>query len=125
MPAEMSRSLLVAIPSDSRLSYRYQQLRQKLMDYDQKRQQRQQHLEQLRYLQRLLGPYQDPQKDIQPNLITRDGELVQELEKMRMLVARVGGRLAQQKKGSDIREDQEYLLPGSKRKLEALLDQQA
>lgn len=104
--------------------YRYQQLRRKLVDHDQKRQQRQQHLEQLRYLRRLLEPYQDSQKHIQPNLITRDGELVQELEKMRMLVARVGGRIAQQKKGSGLREEQEYLLPGSKRKLEALLDDQ-
>lgn len=116
-------SLPIGVPPGLR-SYRYQQLRQKLVDHDQKRQQRQQHLEQLQYLQRLLEPYQDPQKDIQPNLITRDGELVQALEKMRMLVARVGGRIAQQKKGSAVREEQEYLFPGSKRKLEALLDEQ-
>lgn len=122
MPADVPRSWPIGVPPVSRPFHRYQELRQKLVDYDQKRQQRQQHLEQLRHLQRLLEPYQDPQKDIQPNLITRDGELVQELEKMRMLVARVGGRIAQQKKGSGLREEQEYLLPGSKRKLEALLD---
>lgn len=124
MPADMSRPSPIGFPPGSRPLYRYQQLRQKLVDYDQKRQQRQQHFEQLRYLQRLLEPYQDSQKDIQPNLITRDGELVQELEKMRMLVARVGGRIAQQKKRNALREEQEYLLPGSKRKLDALLDEQ-
>lgn len=125
MPADTFRSSPIGFPPGSRPLYRYQQLREKLVEYDQKRQQRQQHLEQLRHLQRLLEPYEDPQKDIQPNLITRDGELVLELEKMRMLVARVGGRIAQQKSGNNIPDDQEYLLPGSKRKLEALLDGEA
>lgn len=62
--------------------------------------------------------------DIQPNLVTRDGELIQEMEKMRMLVARVGGRIAQQKRSGNIQEGQEYLLPGSDRRLEALLDKE-
>lgn len=74
-------------------------------------------------MQRLLGPFKDPQKDIQPNLVTRDGELVQELEKMRMLAARVGGRISQQKQGHfNTQESQEYLLPGSGPRIGALLD---
>lgn len=104
------------------LLHRYQQLRQDLVDGDRRRQQKQQYLEQLRHLQRLTEPFKNPQNDVQPNLITRDGELIQELEKMRMLVARVGGRIAQQKKDIDTHENLEYLLPGSKRKLDALLD---
>ncbi|KAJ5127010.1 hypothetical protein N7448_007789 [Penicillium atrosanguineum] len=70
---------------------RYQQLRERLASLDQQRQQRQRRLDQLRHLQRLTEPFKDPQKNIQPNLVTRDGELIQELENMRMLVARVGG----------------------------------
>jgi hypothetical protein len=74
-------------------------------------------------MQRLLGPFKDPQNDIQPNLVTRDGELVQELEKMRMLAARVGGRVSQQKQGRfNTQESQEYLLPGSGPRIGALLD---
>lgn len=92
------------------------------MESDQERQRQQQRLEQLRHLKRHLEPFKDPQKVIQPNLITRDGELAQELERTRMLAARVGGRIAQQVGGSDTGKDQEYVLPGSKRKLDALLD---
>lgn len=101
--------------------YRYLQLRERLASLDQQRQQKQRRLDQLQRLRGLLEPFKNPQESIQPNLITRDGELAQELEKMRMLVARVGGRIAQQKSRSEI-HDEEYLLPGSGRRLDALLD---
>ncbi|KAJ5771296.1 uncharacterized protein N7511_003347 [Penicillium nucicola] len=101
---------------------RYQQLRERLASLDSQRQQRQRRLDQLQNLQRLLEPFKDPLKDIQPNLITKDGELVQELEKMRMLVARVGGRIAQQKQSSDIPETHDYSLPGFDQRLQALMD---
>jgi hypothetical protein len=39
-----------------------------------------------------------------------------------MLVARVGGRIAQQKRSNNLKESREYLLPGSDRRLEPLLD---
>ncbi|EPS25443.1 hypothetical protein PDE_00376 [Penicillium oxalicum 114-2] len=103
---------------------RYQQLREQLQVLDERRLRRQQRLDQLRHLKRLLEPFQDARKDIQPNLVTRDGELVQELEKMRMLAARVGGRLSQQKHKMrpDNASNANYLLPGSTARLEALLD---
>lgn len=100
----------------------YRQLRERLIALDTKRQQRQRRLDQLQHLQRLLEPFQDPQKDIQPNLITKDGELVQELERMRMLVARVGGRIAQQKRSTGLPENAGYSLPGFDRRLEELMD---
>ncbi|GMF69667.1 unnamed protein product [Aspergillus oryzae] len=102
--------------------YRYQKLRERLVTLDNQRQQRRRRLEQLRRLQRLLEPFQEPQQNIQPNLITRDGELVQELEKMRMLVARVGGRIQHSKKRFDSQEDPASYQLDSDRKLEALLD---
>ncbi|CAK45542.1 uncharacterized protein An08g05700 [Aspergillus niger] len=89
---------------------RYQELRERLTDLDRLRQQRQRRLDQLRQLQQLLEPFREPQKNIQPNLVTRDGELVQELDKMRMLVARVGGRVEQGKKKLGAQEqDKPYL----------------
>ncbi|GLB06281.1 hypothetical protein AtubIFM57258_001578 [Aspergillus tubingensis] len=100
---------------------RYQELRERLTDLDRLRQQRQRRLDQLRQLQQLLEPFREPQKHIQPNLVTRDGELVQELDKMRMLVARVGGRVEQGKKKLGAQEqDKPYL--GCDQKLDALLD---
>ncbi|KAE8401779.1 kinetochore Sim4 complex subunit Fta4 [Aspergillus pseudonomiae] len=101
---------------------RYQELRERLVTLDDQRQQRRRRLEQLRRLQRLLEPFQEPQQNIQPNLITRDGELVQELEKMRMLVARVGGRIQHSKKRGNSQEDPTSYQLDSDQKLEALLD---
>lgn len=114
------------ILSDWRLTwltpwYRYQHLRDRLVSLDQQRQQRQRRLDQLQHLHRLLEPFNNPQEDIQPNLVTRDGDLAQELEKMRMLVARVGARIAQQKPVGQTPAG-EYLLPGSDRRVEALMD---
>ncbi|CAG8090373.1 unnamed protein product [Penicillium olsonii] len=100
----------------------YRQLREQLTALDMRRQQRQRRLDQLQHVQRLLEPFEGPQKDIQPNLITKDGELVQELDKMRMLVARVGGRIAQQKGSIGLPENTDYSLPGSDRRLAELMD---
>ncbi|KAL5002524.1 kinetochore Sim4 complex subunit Fta4 [Aspergillus recurvatus] len=101
---------------------RYNRLRERLANLDNQRQQRQRRLDQLRLLQRLLEPFREPHTNVQPNLVTRDGELVRELEKMRMLVARVSGRIAQsQAANNDGGSDASYVL-GSEQKLAALLD---
>ncbi|KAL2833099.1 kinetochore Sim4 complex subunit Fta4 [Aspergillus pseudoustus] len=79
----------------------YKRLRERLASLDKLRQQRQRRLDQLRQLQCLLEPFCEPQNNVQPNLATKDGELVRELERMRMLVARVSGRIAQSRKGDN------------------------
>lgn len=117
----ISKCFHTVVLPDLHQSHRYQQLRERLVTLNSQRQQRQRRLDQLQHLRRLLEPFEN-QKDIQPNLITRDGELVQELERMRMLVARVGGRIAQQKKNSGVPETQNYSLPGSDRRLQALFN---
>lgn len=109
----------ISLLSDSSL-YRYKRLRERLANLDSLRQQRQRRLDQLRQLHRLLEPFDEPQNNIQPNLVTRDGELVRELEKMRMLVARVSGRIAQTQTDHDGGGDASYVL-GSEQKLAALL----
>ncbi|KAJ5727871.1 hypothetical protein N7493_005691 [Penicillium malachiteum] len=100
----------------------YRHLRERLASLDQQRQRRQRRLDQLRHLHRLLEPFGNPQTDIQPNLVTRDGDLAQELERMRMLVARVGGRISQQEPRERVQGEEQYLLPGSDQKLDALMD---
>ena len=50
-------------------------------------------LTQLKQLQQLLQPFQEAEKNIQPNLVTKDGELAMELERMKVLIARVGEKL--------------------------------
>ncbi|KAF7113685.1 hypothetical protein CNMCM5793_003041 [Aspergillus hiratsukae] len=100
---------------------RYQGLRERLMRLDTRRQERQRRLDQLRRLQSLMEPFTEPQNNIQPNLVTRDGELVQELEKMRMLVARVGGRIEQSKESKNLESEPPYA-SGADEKLAALLD---
>ncbi|KAL4809360.1 kinetochore Sim4 complex subunit Fta4 [Aspergillus unguis] len=101
---------------------RYQRLRERLASLDDQRQQRQRRLDQLRLLQRLLEPFREPQNSVQPNLATRDGELVRELEKMRMLVARVSGRIAQSKANTNAGESDASYALSSEQKLAALLD---
>ncbi|KAL1969387.1 hypothetical protein VTN77DRAFT_9580 [Rasamsonia byssochlamydoides] len=101
---------------------RYDELRKRLIELDGQRQRQQQRLAQYKQLEALLEPFKDPQKNIQPNLITRDGELTQALDKMRMLVARVAGRLSQ---GRGIpREDQSAMIPSTDpdQKLAAVLE---
>ena len=110
-------------PRELTTAYRYQQLRDRLVELDDRRQQRRRRLDQLRQLQRLLEPFSKPQRSIQPNLITRDGELAQELEKMRMLVARVGGRIGQKKQSGNQSEAEIPSYPvWSDQKLAALFD---
>ncbi|KAI9709279.1 MAG: hypothetical protein M1820_003399 [Bogoriella megaspora] len=50
-------------------------------------------IKQLRDLNRALEPFRNPQRDVQPNLVTSDGELEKELAKMRTLSARVAEKL--------------------------------
>lgn len=47
-----------------------------------------------RRLQTMLEPFKDAQNTVQPNLVTRDGPLADELSKSKALGIRVAGRLA-------------------------------
>ena len=74
---------------------RYRELRARLVELSQRREQQRQRLAQYTHVETLIEPFRDAQNNIQPNLLTRDGELLQELDKMRMLVARVTSRVGQ------------------------------
>lgn len=45
----------------------------------------------------MLKPFETSQDSVQQNLVTRDGQLGQELERMRVLIARVADRVGQLK----------------------------
>jgi hypothetical protein len=72
----------------------YKELRDRLLELSQERDALKKRVAQYQQLQKLLDPLQDSVANIQPNLVTRDGELSQELDRMRVLLARVSARLA-------------------------------
>lgn len=112
--------LLLLILYGTNCLSRYQQLRARLVELDSQRQQQRRRLAQYKQLQTLLEPFKDPQKNVQPNLITRDGELGQELDRMRMLVARVAGRVGQRKAPQG--DEQENTSMDPDQKLASVLD---
>ncbi|MCJ1410259.1 hypothetical protein MMC19_004344 [Ptychographa xylographoides] len=72
---------------------RYKQLQARLVVLAEKRAERTKKLEQMKHLRRLLGPFAHAPENVQPNLVTRDGELGTELEKMKILVARLAEKM--------------------------------
>lgn len=82
------------VPQDEEAS-EYERLRERLLALSQERDALKRRVAQYQQLHEMLDPLQDPVANIQPNLITRDGELSQELDRMRVLLARVSARLAE------------------------------
>jgi len=78
--SEISGELKVQIQNLQQLQARRAALQQKLASY--------------RHLQNMMEPFKDAQSSIQPNLVTRDGPLADELTKSKALGIRVAGRLA-------------------------------
>lgn len=71
---------------------RYEELVARLRGLNERRGMVQGQVERLRRMRELLEPFGE---GVQDNLVTRDGEVEKELERMRMLLARVGGRVGQ------------------------------
>jgi len=77
----------------------------------------------MKQLRDYLKPFKDAQENIQPNLVTKGGELSKELERMKVLLARVGEKMAVSKRkegDSWITRAEEW---DEKRNIEAILDQ--
>ncbi|KAK2764371.1 hypothetical protein FQN54_009065 [Arachnomyces sp. PD_36] len=101
---------------------RYAELFSRLTELDARRQSQQRRLAQYKQLKSLLEPFQDPQNNIQPNLVTRDGELGQELDRMRILVATVSSRIGEGGPRNESKEQQALELADPDKKLAAVLD---
>ncbi|KAK4948131.1 hypothetical protein LTR10_013185 [Elasticomyces elasticus] len=72
----------------------YRAAREELLELAHDRDVLRQRLSKHKYLQKLLEPMEDPQTSIQPNLVTRDGEMSRELDRMRVLLARVTAKVS-------------------------------
>lgn len=89
---------------------------------DDKRKKRENLLAQYKQLKELLEPFNEPQQAIQPNLVTKDGELGAELDRMRMLVAKAASRIAQARRNERLSGREETPALDSEGRLSALLD---
>lgn len=67
----------------------------RLQDLSAQRLTLQQKLNTYRTLLSLLEPYRKPQRNVQPNLVTRDAPIASELNKTRTLAIRVAGRIGE------------------------------
>ena len=90
-PEEEDEEALEQQQQDEELAQKYAQLRQRLLVQHAQRKQLQRKVAQLKKLESLLKPFEKPQENIQPNLVTRDNKALEaEMSKMRVLLARVG-----------------------------------
>ncbi|KAL0942136.1 kinetochore protein [Colletotrichum truncatum] len=111
---------------------RYSEQLERLKSLAEKRQQVKDRIDRLRHMKTLLDHFRSDESGagVQENLVTRGGDVEREMEKMRVLLARVGGRVnllpESTESGSLFREEDslvvEPVFTGEKRKLDDLLD---
>jgi hypothetical protein len=81
-----------------------------------------QKLAQYRKLGGLVEPFRDPQVNVQPNLVTKDGELKTELDRMRVLIAKVASGLqGSEGAGATIAEEEGRRERSAEEKLAAVM----
>ncbi|KAK5658541.1 hypothetical protein OQA88_1933 [Cercophora sp. LCS_1] len=85
---------------------RYAELVGRLKGLAKEREKAREGMERLRGMKDLLGPFDEVER-VQENLVTRDGEVERELSRMRVLLARVGGRVGMLGKGTGREEEME------------------
>ena len=98
LPEELQQSTLhdvsdLAIDEDD--ADEYFDLRRQLLGLCEQRDAAREKLLRYQKLQELLRPFEDASESVQPNLVTKDGEMRRELERLRVLLARVTGRVGE------------------------------
>lgn len=96
---------------------RYSETVEQLQELSARKEEAKARVQRLRKMTALLRPFnpdQDPDaggaaNGVQENLVTRDGEIEKELERMRMLLARVGDKVAKVRERAESAEDDEDL----------------
>jgi broad specificity phosphatase PhoE len=99
---------------------RYQDLAETLKGLDERRKAVRGKVAGYKRLKEMLGPLERATETMQPNLVARDGELEKELEKMRLLVARVRGRVEALPGNVAAEEEMDVDLPDEGEKVAAL-----
>ena len=72
---------------------RYAELRLRLSTLSEKEQDQRRKIIMYKRLLEMLRPFQEPKDNIQPNLVTKDGELGKELEKMKVFMVRLAEKV--------------------------------
>ncbi|QSZ32971.1 hypothetical protein DSL72_002555 [Monilinia vaccinii-corymbosi] len=86
LPEEWSEEAEIKAPNQAA---KYKELQSKLLELNEKRRAAKEKLEQYKAAKRLLEPFDQADKHVQENLVTKNGEVERELERMRMLMLRV------------------------------------
>ncbi|TGO29671.1 hypothetical protein BPAE_0012g00250 [Botrytis paeoniae] len=86
LPDEWSEEAEMKAPKQAA---KYKELQNKLLGLNEKRKAAKEKLEQFKAAKKLLEPFDQAEKNIQENLVTKNGEIEKELERMRMLMLRV------------------------------------
>jgi hypothetical protein len=86
LPEEWSEEAEEKAPDDAA---RYKELQARLVELNERRKAASERLEQYRAVNKLLEPFNGEDAGLQDNLVTRNGEVEKELERMRMLMLRV------------------------------------
>lgn len=86
MPEEWSEEAETKAPKQAA---KYKELQGRLLELNEKRRAAKDRLEQCKAARKLLEPFDHAEKNIQENIVTKNGEVEKELERMRMLMLRV------------------------------------
>ncbi|KAH8808023.1 kinetochore Sim4 complex subunit Fta4 [Xylogone sp. PMI_703] len=86
---------------------RYKELQQRLVELSEKRRVARERVERYKGLREALSPFAGTEAGLQSNLITRDGEVEKELERMKMLMVRVERGLSGLEKKDDEEGEEE------------------
>jgi Kinetochore complex Fta4 of Sim4 subunit, or CENP-50 len=95
-------------------------LTETLRDLDERRKAMREKVAGYKRLKEMLEPFENATEAVQPNLVARDGDLEKELEKMRLLVARVRGRVEALPENTVAEEEMEIDVPDEGQKIAAL-----
>ena len=86
LPEEWSPEAETKAPEEAA---RYKELQARLVELNERRKVARERVEQYRAVKKLLEPFEGEDAGVQENLVTRNGEVESELERMRMLMLRV------------------------------------
>lgn len=100
---------------------RYVELAAKLKEQNARRVEMKKRIADYRKLKQELEPLDDAKENVQENLCTRNGPVEAELQKMRMLLARVKGRLETMDRSEQGRSREEVDLDGDEVKAVSML----
>lgn len=122
LPEEWSEEAESRAPEEAA---KYKELQQRLMELNKKRKIARERVEQYRAAKKLLEPFEGEDAGLQSNLVTKNGEVERELERMRMLMLRVErgvmGLERRERKGGDEMDVDVDLEAEEERKVAALL----